>query len=572
MTAFLIRLLLPSGADPGDPQVRQRCGSVSGGVGIALNALLFLGKLLSGLATGSIAVVADAFNNLSDAASSVITLVGFRLAGQDADQEHPFGHGRMEYLTGLVVALAILLMGVEIGKSSLEKIFSPEVTTFSWMAVVILFLSILVKLWMFFFNRTLGRRIGSAAMEATAADSLSDSYVLLSDVDGDIIYASGGSSSDLSNYTDSRIPQRVLQQVLSSGSYNGLTNLDGIYSEKRYLAAYPFGIIFGGATIPQGLVLVSSDTSSVSEMWRATATIFFFTAVTVLLIAVIASSITSSHQVRPLNEMAEAARKFGQGEFDVRVTGYENRCDEVGTLAEAFNSMAASLSKVETQRSEFIANVSHELKTPMTTISGFAEGILDGTIPPERERDSLEIIVSETRRLSRLVRRMLDLSRLNALTENITAQEQFDLTETVSQVLVSLEGKITGRDLDVDVKMPDEPLKVWGDPDSVTQVCYNLLDNAAKFAAKGTTITVQITKKDGKAYTSIRNLGATIPPDELSLLFDRFHKADYSRSMDREGVGLGLYIVKTILGNLKENITVTSEDGVTNFTFTLTLA
>ena len=172
--------------------------------------------------------------------------------------------------------------------------------------------------------------------------SVSDSNVLLSDVDGDIIYASGGSSSDLSNYTDSRIPQRVLQQVLSSGSYNGLTNLDGIYSEKRYLAAYPFGIIFGGATIPQGLVLVSSDTSSVSEMWRATATIFFFTAVTVLLIAVIASSITSSHQVRPLNEMAEAARKFGQGEFDVRVTGYENRCDEVGTLAEAFNSMAAS--------------------------------------------------------------------------------------------------------------------------------------------------------------------------------------------------------------------------------------
>ena len=148
--------------------------NAQGGVAsISRRSWIFL--ILSGLATGSIAVVADAFNNLSDAASSVITLVGFRLAGQDADQEHPFGHGRMEYLTGLVVALAILLMGVEIGKSSLEKIFSPEVTTFSWMAVVILFLSILVKLWMFFFNRTLGRRIGSAAMEATAADSLSDS-------------------------------------------------------------------------------------------------------------------------------------------------------------------------------------------------------------------------------------------------------------------------------------------------------------------------------------------------------------------------------------------------------------
>jgi len=171
------------------------------------------------------------------------------------------------------------------------------------------------------------------------------------------------------------------------------------------------------------------------------------------------------------------------------------------------------------------------------------------------------------------VRRMLDISRLNALVErNMTAQEQFDLTEVVSQVLISLEGKITGRDLDVEVDMPEEKLMVWGDPDSITQVCYNLVDNAAKFAAPGTAISVHIARKDGKAVTTIRNLGATIPPDELPMLFDRFHKADSSRSQDREGVGLGLYIVKTILGNLKENITVTSEDGVTQFTFTLTLA
>ena len=322
----------------------------------------------------------------------------------------------------------------------------------------------------------------------------------------------------------------------------------------------------------QGFVLISADASSILEMWRDTATIFFFTAVVVLLIACIASSLMSAYQARPLNEMAEAARKFGQGEFDVRVTGHENRLDEIGTLAESFNSMANSLEQVENQRREFIANISHELKTPMTTIAGFAEGILDGTIPESRERESLEIIVSETRRLSRLVRRMLDMSRLRALTENVTAQEQFDLTEVVSQVLISLEGKITGRNLDVDVNLPEEKLMVWGDPDSVTQVCYNLLDNAAKFAAQGTTISLGITKKDGKAYTSVSNLGATIPPEEIPLLFERFHKADYSRSIDRDGVGLGLYIVKTILGNLKEGINVTSEDGVTTFTFTLTLA
>ena len=400
---------------------------------------------------------------------------------------------------------------------------------------------------------------------------ISDSYVIVAAPDGEIIYATDG--VNFYAYENSKVPESVVSQVLERGSYVGMTSLGGIFPERRYLASLPITVKLNNLSVTQGLVLVSADASSLAEMWSATATIFFFTAVVVLLIAFVASSLFSAHQARPLNEMAEAARKFGRGEFDVRVTSYEGRCDEISTLAEAFNTMANSLAKVESQRSEFIANVSHELKTPMTTISGFAEGILDGTIPPEREKESLQIVVSETRRLSRLVRRMLDLARLNALTENtVTAQEQFDLTEVVSQVIISLESKITGRNLDVDVQMPDEKLMVWGDPDSITQVCYNLLDNAAKFAAAGTAITVQITKKDGKAYTTIRNLGSTIPKDELPLLFERFHKADYSRSMDREGVGLGLYIVKTILGNLKETITATSEDGVTQFTFTLTLA
>lgn len=400
---------------------------------------------------------------------------------------------------------------------------------------------------------------------------ISDSFVIVADSEGEILYATDGSK--IYDYKNASIPASVSNQVLKSGNYAGLTTLEGIFENKRYTAGLPIKVNFMGETVNEGLVLVSADASNLSEMWSATATIFFFSAVVVLLISVVASTITSAHQARPLNEMAEAARKFGQGEFDVRVSGYEGRCDEISTLAEAFNAMANSLEKVESQRAEFIANISHELKTPMTTIAGFAEGILDGTIPPDRQKESLEIVVSETRRLSRLVRRMLDLSRLNALAENsITAQETFDLTETMSRVLISLESKITGRNLDVDVQMPEEKLMVWGDPDSVTQVCYNLLDNAAKFAAPGSVITVHIAKKDGKAVTSIRNLGATIPPDELPLLFDRFHKADYSRSMDREGVGLGLYIVKTILGNLKENITVTSEDGVTQFTFTLTLA
>ena len=400
---------------------------------------------------------------------------------------------------------------------------------------------------------------------------ISNSNIIVADPEGKILYAT--SDGRFYDYTDITIPENILAQVLNEGAFNGMTNLGGIYSERRYLSALRVTNQVGSLSLTQGIVLVAADASNLSEMWASTATIFFFSAVVVFLISVIASTLTSAYQTRPLIEMAEAARKFGQGEFDVRVTGYEDRGDEVSALAEAFNSMANSLEKVESQRAEFIANVSHELKTPMTTIAGFAEGILDGTIPPDREKEYLQIVVSETRRLSRLVRRMLDLSRLNALTQStVTAQETFDLTEVMSQVLISLETKITDRQLDVEVKMPEGKLMVWGDPDAITQVCYNLLDNAAKFAAPGTAITAQITKKDGKAHVTIRNLGATIPPDELPLLFERFHKADYSRSMDREGVGLGLYIVKTILGNLKENITVASEDGVTQFQFTLTLA
>lgn len=174
MVDFLVKRFVKNSGDVDDPAVRQRYGALSGGVGIALNLLLFAVKLLSGVLTASIAVMADAFNNLTDAASSVVTLIGFRLAGERADDDHPFGHGRMEYLSGFVVSLVILLVGLELLKSSAGKILHPEELRFSWISVGILAFAILVKLWMFFFNRSLSRRIGSAAMAATATDSLSD--------------------------------------------------------------------------------------------------------------------------------------------------------------------------------------------------------------------------------------------------------------------------------------------------------------------------------------------------------------------------------------------------------------
>lgn len=174
MLDFILRSFIPNYTQTSDGTVRRRYGTLAGITGIILNVLLFAGKLAAGLLAGAISVTADAFNNLTDAASSVVTLVGFRLAGQKADADHPFGHGRMEYLAGLVVSLIILLVGVELGKSSVKKILHPAETELSLLTAGILLVSVLVKLWMGWFNAQLGKRIQSEALNATATDSRSD--------------------------------------------------------------------------------------------------------------------------------------------------------------------------------------------------------------------------------------------------------------------------------------------------------------------------------------------------------------------------------------------------------------
>ena len=426
--------------------------------------------------------------------------------------------------------------------------------------------------------RTGGISIRDEAYQAYIASiaRISDACIILTENDGEVVLASDSGTAQ-TKLSGLYLPQSVVSQVQQQGRYAGMSDLGGLFADRRYVAGTPIyvttmNLLTGQSEQQQvGVAYVAAQASSITELWRAFTTIYFFTAVVVLCMAFVFSSVTSLKQTRPLKEIAEAARRFGHGEYDQRVSGYEDRRDEVGELAEAFNAMADSIAKSEARRSEFVANISHELKTPMTTIAGFSDGILDGTIPPEKEREALKTISSETRRLSRLVRRMLDLSRLQSA-ENVTAQEQFDVSEIMLRVLVSLEGKITDRGLDVDTNLPDNPVMVWGDPDAITQVCYNLLDNAIKFSNPGTAMGLGITTKGGKAYVSVCNTGQTIPPDELAMIFDRFHKSDKSRSVDREGVGLGLYIVKTILNNHKENISVTSQDGVTEFTFTLTLA
>lgn len=174
MTSLLIKIFIKNG-DVKDAEVRRKYGYLGSFTGIALNILLFVGKIIAGIIAGAVSVIADAFNNLSDAGSSILTLVGFKFAGRPADKEHPFGHGRMEYVTGLIVSFVIMMMGFELLKSSVGKILSPEGIKFSPLALSILIASVLVKLWMSLFNRKLGKIINSTALKATATDSLTDS-------------------------------------------------------------------------------------------------------------------------------------------------------------------------------------------------------------------------------------------------------------------------------------------------------------------------------------------------------------------------------------------------------------
>ena len=364
------------------------------------------------------------------------------------------------------------------------------------------------------------------------------------------------------------VNEEYLQKVLSQGSDRATGLIKGLYSEERFLVALPVTAADGDT----GIIIVSYPSASVNQVLTRISNIFLTTAVCVILVSVAAVSFFARRESKPLQDMAKAANAFGHGDLEARVKIEEGNSEEMEELALAFNNMACSLQKSEYRRQEFVANVSHELKTPMTTISGYVDGMLDKTIPEDKWPHYLQIVSDETKRLSRLVRSMLDISQLQS--EGGIPDEKkihFDLEDCCGSVLITFEKKIEDKGLNVEVDMPEHPVYTFANEDYITQVIYNLIDNAVKFCPRGKTLGLKIREGGAKVYVSVSNEGDTIPPEELPLVFDRFHKLDKSRSQNRDGWGLGLYIVKTIVCSHGENISVTSRDGKTEFTFTLPL-
>ena len=363
------------------------------------------------------------------------------------------------------------------------------------------------------------------------------------------------------------IDRSYMAKVLQNGGDVATGIIKGLYKDSRYVVCLP--IVSSGAT--GGIVIVSTPVIATTQILNRISNLFLTTSSFVVLLAVVVASFFTRRESKPLQDMAKAANAFGHGNLTARVRVDESTSEEMQELALAFNNMATSLQKSEYQRQEFVANVSHELKTPMTTISGYVDGILDGTIPENRHSYYLQIVSDETKRLSRLVRSMLDISQLQSQDIPEEKKMHFDLEEVMGQVLITFEKKITDKHLDVDVDMPEHPVYTIANKDYITQVIYNLLDNAVKFCPEGKTLGLRLREGGNKIYVSVSNEGDTIPPEELPLVFDRFHKLDKSRSKNRDGWGLGLYIVKTIVCSHGENISVTSRDGRTEFTFTMPL-
>jgi len=394
-------------------------------------------------------------------------------------------------------------------------------------------------------------------MNVDALSVSSESFIVVLDSHGKIIVTTSG-------YESIHIRKEYYENVIKGQSVRYTDTLGGVFNTHTLTVGLPIQY----ENTVMGAVFVSVPVPEINQVRSGIIQIFFFSATLVLVVALVVVYTMSARITRPLKALNNAARAIAQGHLEQRVMLSEK--NEIGELGDAFNKMADSLQQLENTRSSFIANISHDLRTPMTTITGFVEGILDGTIPPEKEKQYLAIVLDETKRLSRLVTDLLDISKLeqgNFKLEN----KEFDINEIIRLSVIKLEKRIMEKDIRLSIGFQTDNLRVWADRDAIQRVLTNLMDNALKFTDEGGFIDIRtgLTEKN-KIFVSIQNSGLGIEERDLKHIFDRFYKTDKSRSLDKNGAGLGLYIVKSIIMAHNETIWAESQPGeFTRFSFTL---
>ena len=391
----------------------------------------------------------------------------------------------------------------------------------------------------------------------------SDSVIFFTDMNGNTLICTEG---DNCNHKTYQVPPDIRTKTTQKGEYFEKGKLGGsIYKTSQYTLGIP--VIVEGKQF--GYLYISTSAQALNTFLIEMSKIFVLSAISVLLLAFIVTYFATAKMVRPLREMSQAAKNFGKGDFTARIN--IDTDDEIGQLASSFNNMAKSLSALESMRRSFIANVSHELKTPMTSIAGFVDGILDGTIPKEKQNEYLRIVSDEVKRLSRLVKSMLNLSRIEAGELKIQTT-QFNVVETICQTVFSFERQINEKHLDI-LGLDQDKVMVEADPDLIHQVVYNLTENAVKFVNDGGYLEFSFTVEGSVTYIGIKNSGEGLSKEEIPRVFDRFYKTDKSRGIDKNGVGLGLYIVRSVINLHGGDIIVRSVQGeYTEFVFSIPTA
>ena len=383
-----------------------------------------------------------------------------------------------------------------------------------------------------------------------------DLTVVLVDREGVIRMAVGCDSELVALGTALSAEQFSLIDAVDGNFLNQSTDDLRIFEDPHYRYAIPVRNSSGEAC---GFVFVCATSVMLTELIEVIIKTIVIASIWVLLAALIAAYLISEKISDPLKEISKAAKSFAAGQFDVRVPVRGE--DEVAELAVAFNNMAESLHNYDAMQTTFMSNVSHDLRTPMTSIAGFIDGILDGVIPPEKHEYYLNLVAVEVKRLSRLVATLLDLSRIQA-GERKFVMSDFDICEMGRQILISFEQKINEKNLEVEFLCDEESMKVIADRDAIYQVFYNLCDNGVKFASDNGAFRISIRKlKNRRVSISVYNEGQGISPEDLPYVFDRFYKSDKSRGLNKSGAGLGLFISKTIMEAHHEKIWVESEYG-----------
>ncbi len=364
-------------------------------------------------------------------------------------------------------------------------------------------------------------------------------------------------------HTGIELQKKSIEKFIEVNEELQLSTL-GIYSTPHYIAARE---LKGNDGISYGTVFATSPISMVKNILSAVTRLYFAAAILPLIVMFFAIYAMTYRLTKPLKLMSEASRAMAKGDFSRRIPVMSD--DEIGELSASFNMMTNSLAQLESMRKSFIANISHELKTPMTTIGGFIDGILDGTIEPDKQSYYLSIVSDEVKRLSRLVQSMLSMARLES-GEFVLKPELFDLSELICTIVISQEQRIEKQSLNITGLDELQNISVTADKDLIHQVLYNLVDNAIKFTNDNGTVSFSLRNENKKVVFNITNTGNGIPEKELPFVFDRFYKIDKSRSASKNSTGLGLYIVKTIVTAHGGSVSVASKEGeFTSFKVTL---